>query len=75
LVKVGGRAVVLKGSRIHNELVSAKEAIEILGGTTPSVIEAVLRGGVPRTIVVVPKRRPTPWGFPRRSGVPRRQPL
>jgi 16S rRNA (guanine527-N7)-methyltransferase len=75
LARVGGRVILLKGPRIHQELASARGAIETLGGETPSVIEAVLRGGARRTIVIVPKGRPTPHGFPRRPGVPQRNPL
>lgn len=75
LARVGGRAVLLKGPRVHKEIASARGAIATLGGGPPAVIEAVLLGGSHRAIVVVPKARPTPHGFPRRPGVPQRAPL
>ena len=75
LARVGGRAVLLKGPRVHKEIASARGAIETLGGDPPAVFEAVLLGGSHRAIVVVPKARPTPQGFPRRPGVPQRAPL
>jgi 16S rRNA (guanine527-N7)-methyltransferase len=75
LARVGGLVVLLKGPEIREELDSARRAIEVLGGDAPSVVEASLRGGERRTIVVVPKGRPTPHGYPRRAGVPHRHPL
>jgi 16S rRNA (guanine527-N7)-methyltransferase len=75
LARVGGRAVLLKGPRVHKEIASARGAIATLGGDPPELIEAVLLGGSHRAIVVVPKARPTPQGFPRRPGVPQRAPL
>ncbi len=74
-VAVGGRAVLLKGPRIQDELASAAGAIALLGGDPPSVIAAELGGGEKRSLVVIGKRHPTPPGFPRRPGVPRRRPI
>jgi 16S rRNA (guanine527-N7)-methyltransferase len=74
-LRIGGRAVLLKGPRIAHELVAARPAIETLGGAPAAVIEAGLRGGEGRTIVVVTKEQRTPRGFPRRPGVPQRHPL
>jgi 16S rRNA (guanine527-N7)-methyltransferase len=75
LARVGGQATLLKGPRIEAELQAAQRAIATLGGGTAALIEASLRGGERRTIVVVPKVAQTPAGYPRRPGVPQRHPL
>lgn len=75
LAAVGGLVVLLKGPRIDAELAAAAGAIEMLGGGAPSVVPGELAGGEQRSLVVIRKRRPTPDGFPRRSGVPRRRPI
>jgi len=47
-------------------------AARLLGGGTPRLERPGGSGGV---LLVVPKRGPTPTGFPRRTGVPNRKPL
>lgn len=75
LTRIGGRVVLLRGPGSRREVVSARVAIEVLGGGAPEVIDAALLGGERRTIIIVPKLYPTPRGYPRRSGVPQRHPL
>ncbi len=73
LVKVGGRLLAQKTGT--EELAAAQNAIEILGGSAASVLPAASAARASGTVVVIRKIRPTPVGYPRRPGVPKRNPL
>lgn len=76
LVRVGGKAVLLKGPSVRTELPQGRAAARRLGGDgEPQVIEALLPGGVRRSLVVIGKVAATPAAYPRRAGVPARHPL
>jgi 16S rRNA (guanine527-N7)-methyltransferase len=64
LVRPGGAAILLVGPSAEADLV-ARVSLQ-LGGGPPEAHLGVL---------VVPKREPTPPGFPRRAGVARKRPL
>ena len=64
LVRVGGAVLLWLGPSADLDVVS--RVATLLGGG-----EAELRDG----LVVVPKRSPTPAGFPRRPGVAKKRPL
>jgi 16S rRNA (guanine527-N7)-methyltransferase len=64
LVRPGGAAILLVGPSAEADLV-ARVSLQ-LGGGPPEAHPGVL---------VVPKREPTPPGFPRRAGVARKRPL
>lgn len=72
---VGGLVVLLKGPSVRRELRATDRANEVLGGGDLALIEGRLAGGEIRRIVAVRKVSPTPAGFPRRPGVPARNPL
>ncbi len=74
-VRIGGRGVFLKGPRVSAELAGGARAAGILGGGVPDVIEVTLTDRRKRVVVSVPKISPTPAAFPRRPGVPKRNPL
>jgi len=67
-VRVGGRAVLLKGPSVRAELGDGRPAARALGGSEPDLLEGVLKGGEHRTLVVIEKRRQMPGRFPRRGG-------
>jgi len=74
--RVSGRFVAHKGPEADEEINEAGKAIGVLGGE----LEAVHRFALPhtdmrRTLVVVGKSRPTPASYPRKAGVPERNPL
>lgn len=76
LVKVGGFVIAQKGVGVEGELEQAQAAIRKLGGTVQEVITFQLPGlGEPRTLVVIQKTSPTPPSYPRRTGVPAKNPL
>ncbi len=76
LLKRGGFLLLPKGAEITDELEAGERAGRILGGT---VIEASFLPdagtSIATRLVVVEKTRPTPGAYPRRSGVPSRNPL
>ncbi|MBI4277450.1 MAG: 16S rRNA (guanine(527)-N(7))-methyltransferase RsmG [Armatimonadetes bacterium] len=75
-VRVGGRAVFLKGPRGELEAREAGGAAAAVGGGVPSVVVCgVPVAGSVRAIVTVPKVNTSPAQYPRRPGVPARRPL
>ena len=76
LVRVGGTAVAQKGARVEEEMARAAQAIRVLGGGTPRLAVYRLPGlDEPRSLVLIPKTRPTPPAYPRRPGLPAQTPL
>lgn len=67
LVKVGGLFVSLKGSNGMEELSSARNAIETLGGEVVKSEEYSLPNGDGRSIIIVRKISQTPSKYPRKS--------
>jgi 16S rRNA (guanine527-N7)-methyltransferase len=76
LIRIGGHALLAKGEDIGDELAAGERAGRSLGGR---ILEAPILPDAETTIttrlVVVEKTAPTPGAYPRRSGVPSRQPL
>ena len=69
-VKVGGLFIAQKGPNIEAELASAKHAIEMLGGRMKE------KTSVPSGyLLVIEKIRHTPKEFPRKTGIPAKNPL
>ena len=76
LAKVDGYLVALKGPKAQDELVEAKNAIEVLGGRVEEVKELTLPDtDDERTLIVVKKVKATPKKYPRQAGTPNRKPL
>lgn len=78
LVEVGGVVVAMKAEVSEEELRPGVEAARMLGGRVREVLAVPLLPEVSdrrRTLVVVEKVGETPMGFPRRPGLPRKQPL
>lgn len=74
-VKVGGVFLAMKG-KAEEEIKESEKAIALLGGTIESSDTFTLPGSdMERTIVVIRKMRPTPARFPRKAGVPAKEPL
>jgi len=75
-VKVGGYFLALKGPLADEEIENAKKAIEILGGS----VEGVFSCDIPFTelnhkIIIVKKVRHTPIKYPRKAGIPTKEPI
>lgn len=74
--RIGGRFAAYKGPEIGAEVEAASRAIRLLGGKIEAVHEFDLpMGGIPRSLVVVSKVKATPAGYPRKAGMPERNPL
>ncbi len=75
-VKVGGKFIAYKSEKAQDELKSAKGALHLLGGTLSSAEEFLLPDSdVSRTICIVDKKEKTSKKYPRKAGVPSKQPL
>lgn len=78
MVKVGGRVVAMKGQPSAAELDQGEKAARILGGALEAVIPVpTLPEAEPRNrcLVVFKKERRTPSIYPRRVGLPCKDPL
>jgi 16S rRNA (guanine527-N7)-methyltransferase len=76
LVKVGGAMLAQKGESGPAEAQSAEEAMKLLGGKLRQLIPVNLPGVADdRYLVVVDKVAATPPKYPRKPGVPGKQPL
>ncbi len=76
LAKLGGQAVAMKGRSAYEETNAAAKAIDRLGGELFTIEELQLPTlDNPRYLVVIDKVKPTPRRYPRKAGVPSRQPI
>ncbi len=76
LVKIGGKVICMKGSNIEEELNQAKYAVNELGGKIKAIEEFVLpETDMKRTIIIIEKVKNTPQKYPRKAGIPAKQPL
>ena len=75
-VKVGGMALAQKGESGPAEAQSAEKAMELLGGKLKQLIAVNLPGVADdRYLVVMEKVAATPPKYPRKPGIPMKQPL
>ena len=66
LIRVGGKAIALKGAKFEEELAGVEELVRQLGGATPRVQTIRLPGSeIDRYLIIVEKIKPTPGKFPR----------
>ncbi len=74
LLRIGGRMIAFKGPNAAEELSGAQRALKLLGAGTASVMDA----GIPErshTLICIEKKYPTPKTYPRKAGMPAKQPL
>lgn len=75
LVKVGGQCICMKGSNIE-EIENAKKALKILGGKIEKIEEIELpQSDMKRNIIIVKKINTTPTKYPRKAGIPSKEPI
>lgn len=75
-VKVKGNFISYKSGKIDEELQLGKKAIHVLGGAVVEVVRFQLAGtDAERALVRIEKREKTPSRFPRKAGVPSKEPL
>ncbi|MBI5649175.1 MAG: 16S rRNA (guanine(527)-N(7))-methyltransferase RsmG [Chloroflexi bacterium] len=73
--RVGGVFIAQKGIAVEDEIRHATRALKILGGRVRAIAPVQLPGLEPRHLIVIEKIARTPATFPRRAGLPARQPL
>ncbi|QKY70831.1 16S rRNA (guanine(527)-N(7))-methyltransferase RsmG [Lentibacillus sp. CBA3610] len=76
LTRVNGVFIAMKGARTDEELNNAKSAISILGGQLDTVHGFHLpEENSERSIITVHKKRKTPKKYPRKPGLPNKDPI
>ena len=75
-LKIGGECICMKGPNIDNEIEESKKAIEILGGKIERIENInLLEDDIKRNIIIIKKIRQTPSKYPRKAGIPVKQPI
>ena len=75
-VKKGGMFIPYKSGSIDDELLNAKKAVSILGGNIKDVVRFELPGTeIGRAFVLIDKVKNTGKKFPRKAGLPSKEPL
>ena len=75
-VRVGGRFVSYKSAAVDEEITLGKNAIYVLGGEIGRVEKFCLpETDMERALVLVEKKRSTPKKYPRKAGMPTKEPI
>lgn len=75
-VKVGGKFISYKSEKITEEAEAAGKAISILGGKVENQIEFTLPDSdIYRNFFIIDKVRNSPLKYPRKAGLPAKEPL
>lgn len=75
-VKVGGRFISYKSEKIKEESIAAKKAIGILGGEVEKQVEFTFSDEeLYRNLFIIKKIKSTPKKYPRKAGLPGKEPI
>lgn len=75
-VKVGGKALAMKGADSEDETRKTSQAVAVLGGEIAEKVRLNLPEGYgERTLIVLKKVSATPDAYPRRAGMPSKKPI
>lgn len=75
-VKQGGLFISYKSEKISEEIHTAGNAISVLGGILERQIEFTLpESDIYRNLVVIKKQKATPKKYPRKAGLPTKEPI
>lgn len=76
LVKIQGICISMKGPNIEEEIREGKKAISVLGGKIEEIKNFQLpKSDIDRNIVVIRKIKSTPLKYPRKPGMPSKEPI
>ena len=76
LVKVNGMCLCMKGPDIEDEANAGKKAVEILGGTITNIYKFNLpKSDIGRAVVKITKTKQTHKKYPRKAGLPSKEPI
>lgn len=74
-LKIGGKAICMKGPNYKEELEKSKKAISVLGGTIEEIKNIKIDDELERNIIIIRKVKNTPKQYPRGNGKPLRNPI
>lgn len=75
-IKRGGYFISYKSEKVREELYAGERAIEILGGKLEDVLEYQLPDSdINRSLLLINKEKDTPKKYPRKAGMPAKEPL
>ena len=75
-VKKGGYFISYKSGNIEEELSRSENAVKILGGEIENTVYFQLPGSdIERSFVLIKKKENTPGKYPRKAGMPTKEPL
>ncbi len=76
VVKKDGICICMKSNKADEEIKEAKKALEILGGKIEKIEKFNLPGtDYERSIIIIRKIKSTPKNYPRKAGIPAKNPL
>jgi 16S rRNA (guanine527-N7)-methyltransferase len=75
-VKVKGKFISYKSGKIEEEVLLGKKAVHILGGKIEEeVLFCIPNTDIERAFVIISKNQSTPKQYPRKAGIPTKNPL
>lgn len=74
-LKIGGKAICMKGPNYEEEVEEAGKSIEILGGKIEKIENIMIDNEIERNIIIISKKSHTPNKYPRGQGKPLKEPL
>ena len=76
IIDLKGMAICMKGSEINEEISKSKNSIKLLGGKIDKIEEFTLpKSDNRRNLILIKKERQTPGKYPRKPGIPSKEPL
>lgn len=76
MLALEGKAICMKGSEISDEISKSKNSIKVLGGEIAKIEEFTLpKSDNKRNLILIKKERQTPGKYPRKPGIPSKEPL
>lgn len=74
-VKIGGKAICMKGPNVEQELEEGKKAIKLLGGEIERTEKFNINNEFERNLIVIKKLNKTNKKYPRGQGKPAKEPI
>lgn len=74
-VKIGGKAICMKGPNFQEELNESSKAIKLLGGEIEKIETVFVNNEIERNLIIIKKIKTTPKQFPRGKGKPQKEPI
>ena len=74
-VKIGGKAICMKGPNIDQELEKSKKAIKVLGGEIEKIEKFNINDEFERNLIIINKINKTDKKYPRGQGKPVKEPI